>query len=328
MPVLSETAEPTIRVSPSAPFELMWVMHFVEAGHVHEGTFANLEPLRLGLGPRLTRLRADGLAQYSTELVVLAHRSGTLLDLDLRRFFDRFDQAVEEQAPLPSLRSESENERRVTQERLVRLRRDRDHRRQYLALLRELWSAVDEEWERQGRPATLAQAERWTHAIHDGTPFRQLLETSRLWASRPEVDTFADLAGAEGNLVLNPCWYGGKIHVIELDGLVYLGRGIRQMEVSYRKVAAEISSNLKALADPTRLAILLRLAREPASVTEIARQFHLSQPTVSAHVQVLRQAGLLGEKTVGRSAKLTATQEGLRRLFSDAEESLLKLYRA
>ena len=138
---------------------------------------------------------------------------------------------------------------------------------------------------------------------------------------------FADAAAAEGNLVLTPCWFGGKIHVIELDGLVYVGRGIRHRDMSYRKVAAEISANIKALADPTRLAILLRLAREPASVTELARQFQISQPTVSAHVQVLREAGLLEEKTVGRSGSLSASQEGLRRLFANAEESLSRVFR-
>jgi DNA-binding transcriptional ArsR family regulator len=101
---------------------------------------------------------------------------------------------------------------------------------------------------------------------------------------------------------------------------------MRYDERSYRKVAAEISSNIKALADPTRLAILLRLARQPASVTEVARQFELSQPTVSAHVQILRDAGLLEERQDGRSARLSANEEGLRRLFSSTEESLIRLF--
>jgi DNA-binding transcriptional ArsR family regulator len=71
----------------------------------------------------------------------------------------------------------------------------------------------------------------------------------------------------------------------------------------------------------------MRLAREPSSVTEIARQFGLSQPTVSAHVQVLREAGLLEEKTVGRSAQLSASEEGLHRMFAHAEEALVRAFR-
>ncbi|OLB91697.1 MAG: hypothetical protein AUI15_22490 [Actinobacteria bacterium 13_2_20CM_2_66_6] len=85
---------------------------------------------------------------------------------------------------------------------------------------------------------------------------------------------------------------------------------------------------MKALADPTRLTILLRLARQPASVTEIARQLKLSQPTVSAHVQVLREAGLLEERAVGRTAELSASEEGLRRLFSRTEDSLVRMFRS
>jgi DNA-binding transcriptional ArsR family regulator len=155
-----------------------------------------------------------------------------------------------------------------------------------------------------------------------------VLGLQRLWPGRPAIDDLADAAGRAGRLVLTPCWFGGKVHIVELDGDLYAGRGIRHRERSYRKIASEISASLKALSDPTRLAILLRLAREPASVTEIARQFHLSQPTVSAHVQVLREAGLLEERQVGRSAELSATEEGLRRLFESAQEALLRLYRS
>jgi DNA-binding transcriptional ArsR family regulator len=328
MPVIGDSSTPRIQVAPSAPLELMWVMHFVGYAHEHEGVLASLEPLRRRLGPELTRLRDDGMSHYSTEMVVLAHRSGTLLDLDLRRYFDRIEASIADRSPIPPLRSESQAERQVTKARLERLREDVDYRRRYIDLLRQLWSAVEGEWEQQGRPAVLAEVPRWTRALADGAPYRQLVECERLWLGRPEVDILADEAAEAGNLTLNPCWFGGKIHVLELDGLVYIGRGIREGEPSYRKIAIEVSSSIKALADPTRLAILLRLARDPASVTEIARQFDLSQPTVSAHVQVLREAGLLDEKTVGRSAKLSASEEGLRRLFTNAEQSLVKLFRS
>jgi DNA-binding transcriptional ArsR family regulator len=175
----------------------------------------------------------------------------------------------------------------------------------------------------------VAEAERWAHAIDDeGARYNAVLGLSRLWPGRPELDEMADSAAAEGRLVLNPCWFGGKIHMLELDGTVYVGRGIRAHVPPYRKVAAEVSANIKALADPTRLAILLRLARHPGSVTELAREFKLAQPTVSAHVQLLREAGLLEERVVGRSAEISASEEGLRRLFSRTEESLVRVFRS
>ena len=48
-----------------------------------------------------------------------------------------------------------------------------------------------------------------------------------------------------------------------------------------------------ALADPTRRAILARLATGEATVTELARPFEMSQPAISKHLKVLEQAGLI-----------------------------------
>lgn len=327
MPVIGDPAAPQIRVAPSAPLELMWIMHFVESSHEHVGEYSPLEGLRRRLGPELVGFWPDGIRQYSTDVIVLAHRSGTLLDVDLDRFFDGLDEAIMDRRALPSLRSESADEVKAVAERLAALRTERARRKRYVELLGELWGSMRAEWLDEGRSAATAEAARWARAIEQGTPFRQLLQTTQLWAARPQVDTLADAAAEGGRLILNPCWWGGKIHVIELDGLFYVGRGFRQPELSYRGVAATISASIKTLADPTRLAILLRLAREPATVTELARQFDLSQPTVSAHVQMLREAGLIDEKTVGRSAQLSASEEGVRRLFANAQESLLGVFR-
>lgn len=61
-----------------------------------------------------------------------------------------------------------------------------------------------------------------------------------------------------------------------------------------------ISVTFSALADPTRRAILARLALGEASVTELAAPFELSQPTISKHLKVLENAGLI---SLGRSAQ-------------------------
>jgi DNA-binding transcriptional ArsR family regulator len=327
MATLTEEGARAVEVSVSAPLELMWVMHFVESSHACEGSHASLEPLRARFGPELTELRADGLSQYSSELVVLAHRAGALRDVDMKRFFDRVESAILDRSPVPSLRSESSAERRIVAGRLERLRTDRAHRRRYVDLLANLWQAAEAEWSSQGRAAAQAEARRWAAMLAEGANIHEVLGLSRLWPGRPDLDDLATGAAADGKLTLNPCWFGGKIHVIELDGEVLAGRSVRQGEPPYRKVAAEVATSMKALADPTRLTILLRLAHHPASVTDIARQLKLSQPTVSSHVQVLREAGLLEERAVGRSAELSASEEGLRRLLSTAEESMTRLFR-
>ena len=61
-----------------------------------------------------------------------------------------------------------------------------------------------------------------------------------------------------------------------------------------------LSTLFAALADPTRRAILARLARGEATVTELAEPFDLSLPTVSKHLKVLQHAGLVSQ---GRQAQ-------------------------
>ena len=54
-----------------------------------------------------------------------------------------------------------------------------------------------------------------------------------------------------------------------------------------------LSLVFSALADPTRRAILARLAAGEATVSELAEPFELAQPTISKHLRVLEQAGLI-----------------------------------
>lgn len=61
-----------------------------------------------------------------------------------------------------------------------------------------------------------------------------------------------------------------------------------------------LSRTFGALADPTRRAILARLASGEASVTELARPFDMSMPAISKHLKVLERAGLI---TRGREAQ-------------------------
>jgi DNA-binding transcriptional ArsR family regulator len=54
-----------------------------------------------------------------------------------------------------------------------------------------------------------------------------------------------------------------------------------------------LSSTFAALADPTRRSILARLSRGPATVNELAEPFPISLPSVSRHLKVLEEAGLV-----------------------------------
>jgi DNA-binding transcriptional ArsR family regulator len=66
------------------------------------------------------------------------------------------------------------------------------------------------------------------------------------------------------------------------------------------QVSDRLDATFLALADPTRRAILARLARGEASVTELAEPFAISQPAISKHLKILERAGLI---TVGQDAQ-------------------------
>lgn len=64
-------------------------------------------------------------------------------------------------------------------------------------------------------------------------------------------------------------------------------------QLGYIEAPPNLDAVFSALADPTRRAILSRLAEGQASVNEIAAPFEMSQPAVSKHLKVLERAGLI-----------------------------------
>src|SRR5206468_17238 len=101
----------------------------------------------------------------------------------------------------------------------------------------------------------------------------------------------------------------------------------------YRHISpARLDATFAALADPTRRAIIARLASGEASVTELAQPFAISQPAISKHLKVLERAGLISR---GRDAQrrprrlepkplaeVTKWLEGYRRFWEESFQRL------
>src|SRR6266851_3894177 len=97
-------------------------------------------------------------------------------------------------------------------------------------------------------------------------------------------------------------------------------------------MAARLDDTFSALADPTRRAILARLAAGEATVNELAAPFAMSLPAISKHLKVLERAGLIarGRQAQSRPCRLAAAPlaaaadwiEGYRQFW---EESLDRL---
>jgi DNA-binding transcriptional ArsR family regulator len=70
----------------------------------------------------------------------------------------------------------------------------------------------------------------------------------------------------------------------------------------------------RALADPSRRAILERLARGEAAVKDLTSRFDISQPAISQHLATLRKAGLVSERRDGRLVYYRVEPKGLKPL--------------
>jgi DNA-binding transcriptional ArsR family regulator len=104
------------------------------------------------------------------------------------------------------------------------------------------------------------------------------------------------------------------------------------MQLNGYRQADRLDATFAALADPTRRAILARLAKGDASVLELAEPFAMSQPAISKHLKVLERAGLVvsGQDAQRRPRRLEAAPlaeatrwlEEYRRFWEDSFERL------
>src|ERR1700761_4463123 len=81
-----------------------------------------------------------------------------------------------------------------------------------------------------------------------------------------------------------------------------------------------VSNTFAALADPTRRAILARLALGETSVTELAAPFEMSMPAVSKHLRVLENAGLVERSQRAQFRPVTLNAEPLRNALGWIEQ--------
>ncbi|MGH8142475.1 MAG: ArsR/SmtB family transcription factor [Steroidobacteraceae bacterium] len=74
---------------------------------------------------------------------------------------------------------------------------------------------------------------------------------------------------------------------------------------------AYATSAWTTLADPTRRTVFARVVERPSSVSELARALPVSRPAVSQHLKVLKDAGLVIDRRIGRQRIYRVNQQGL-----------------
>src|SRR3954463_5525541 len=96
-----------------------------------------------------------------------------------------------------------------------------------------------------------------------------------------------------------------------------------------RYMMPNLDASFSALADPTRRAILARLALGEATVMELAEPFELTQPAISRHLKVLEGAGLIVRRIEGTKRPCRLAMDGVAEIdqwLSEFRKALAKNY--
>jgi DNA-binding transcriptional ArsR family regulator len=302
----------------SAPAELVWVVLWLQQAGEHKlpPTVEPLAPFPAELVRRVGSLWDDGSHVFS-ELLVLADLSGHLFDLDPGALFDDLVEPLPGGGELP-LRSETPAEAAVIRDRLRRLAADAGLRRRYVGVLREVWGLIEDRWRREGLTAVQAAArvlgERAARASEVLAVVPDLVHSGR------ELREFAEEAFRRGDVVFSPTYFGSWYLVMDLPHEVLIGAGSdpAARAAARRQEMELLAGQLRALADASRLAILAHLAETPLTVTDLVRVLQLAQPTVSGHLRLLREAGLVRPQRLAGRTEYTVERARLGEILKAA----------
>jgi ArsR family transcriptional regulator len=301
------SVEPPVRlIGPSLVLDLSWCVHAATSDQLREAhpVLHRLYRDRPELRDRLLAFWSDGGPTCFAEVEVMAHHAGAIETTDFPTLRQRIESAL---ATFPldmELASETPGDRAAILDRAARLQQSAELRRTYFDLLAELWSAIGPWWEDEGATAVGRAMAALQRSLDRGVAWHQIVNT--------ECATLVDHIGEiidrneEGHPVtLAPCAFFGRGLYLELPGCTLIGLGVASAVEEARSRAEQVTRRLRALSDPTRLAIFDYLKSGPTTVGEIAEAFSLAQPTVSVHVKRLREAGLVTSVRQGNRLEIS-----------------------
>jgi DNA-binding transcriptional ArsR family regulator len=318
MPLYNEEDEetpPSVVVSASIAAELEWAMHgaWSAAFRRDNAILTRVYALAPELGERIRSFWSVSEATEcsgSMELLVLAQHGGLLFSLDADELLGRLEE-LGATAPLDlRMGSESEPDRAALRRRLDRLRSSPELRQRYAELVSDVWSAFGGDWRSQGLRAVEAAIQARRELQQRGASWREVVRNG----CNPEFGHFNELVaslGQEDVIAVVPAFFAHRGSVIDLPGIVLVGVRAEGGGAAARVRTELLARRLKTISDPTRLAMLELLSDAPSTVSQLADLFSLAQPTVSNHVKVLRDAGLVASRSQGRSRQLVVQRDVL-----------------
>jgi DNA-binding transcriptional ArsR family regulator len=316
-----------VAASASLVSDLSWLLH-VAARPSMQARYPNLAEMfngREDLANRVRTFWSESTEEEScfTEMQVLAQHAGAVRVTDPATLWAAIEEAVGT-VPLDlEMPSETPEDRRIYLERLRRLRESPALLRSYLELLAEVWASVDAMWQ-QALPV-IEESGRHLIAQYERGRSLELLIPEGCDILREHLpDILARVELGQQPLLFVPCLFFGSGMYLEVSGLIIIGTHVGQGDIEARAKTESVARRLKAVADPTRLAILHSLASAPSSVGELAVLFRLAQPTVSMHVKVLRENGLVRSERAGGRLRLSADAAAVELLLEELRQAVLR----
>jgi ArsR family transcriptional regulator len=304
-------------LGPSLALELSWALLTASKDPLpaHQVAVSSLYTERPELAEAVRRFWGDGMACFS-EIEVLSIWAGALEVTDFEELAAKLENGTET-VPLDiSLESETEGDRAIILERLGALRRSPARRRRWLELLGEVWRGLDVVWRQDGVAQVQRAAALARERLARGSDWTALVghQCDVFQAHVPDI---LERQRAGRSVHLAPCAFFGQAMYVETPWTILVGMGAGGADTASRARTADVARRLRAVADPTRLAMLDFLADGPHSVGDIARSFSLAQPTVSSHVKHLREAGLVTAERRGARIDVSLDRNAVEALATE-----------
>ena len=259
------------------------------------------------------------------ELLLLTNEAEALLEDDIERLTERLMEVAQRPIDVPELPTEPPEVRTYIAARLDLLRAEPARRERLAALIRDVWEAVIRpHWEGAERADAEQSAARIARQLESGSELTRIVPANHLGLR-------------EGNrALLNAAIRNGRVYIVPMSVttsgqcvfgtaealLISFGPEAGTRVKRRREQAEGAASKFKVLSDPTRVALLSRVLQNPTSITDLAVYFDLSQPTVSVHMKMLREAGLLESTRSGAVTLYSASPEHVREFVRQAGEAI------
>lgn len=325
-----------VRVAPSALGELASAVHLLQRqGGGRGGPHIWREQIR-ARRPDLTEELVSWwpdtakLVPRGSELLWIGAYSGGVIGEDLDDFFDRFNESLallsQERAIAEQARDPNPDRTAIRIDRVEELRRP-DVQNRYVRLMRDVWNELAPIWERDGLPVVRLECARLRQRLDDGGNLLELLPAKHFIQFDEYAAIVHDALEKRRPIIVTPLHFAGGGYLMDLDDEhtpIFIGYGCRLEGVhkALAQRAADVAGRLKALSDPTRLALLATLGELDVTVGDMAKLLEISQPTVSGHLKVLQGADLVTVRKKGVKSFYKADAEAIETLLRDARDLL------